>query len=264
MQRLHVQLLLALQLDKSHRRPRRRLSDRLCIPIVVFLGLDVGPHIFRRHQPNLVALRLEKTAKMMGAAAGLHCDDARRQAFSEPNDTRWPHAPPFDDLALTIQPHEAAAVLAKINSENCNLHLISPALRIASNNNVAGRRGGPSHKLRRAGARRNPTGACRPAGRNLVSDAMKADSLHYEAVRIGSNGAPRMQKPSTIDIDPVIYLAIELSASTWLVVSKIPTSEKTGLHRMEAGDSQALLALIADLRKKVAAKLGVEAAGMAL
>ena len=59
-----------------------------------------------------------------------------------------------------------------------------------------------------------------------------------------------MQKPTTIDIDPVIYLAIELSASTWLVVSKIPTSEKTGLHRMEAGDSQALLALIADLRKK--------------
>src|SRR5450631_730054 len=73
---------------------------------------------------------------------------------------------------------------------------------------------------------------------------------------------PHMQKPSTIDIDPVIYLAIELSASTWLVVSKIPTSEKTGLHRMEAGDSQALLALIADLRKKVAAKLGVEASVM--
>jgi len=69
-----------------------------------------------------------------------------------------------------------------------------------------------------------------------------------------------MQKPSTIDIDPVIYLAIELSASTWLVASKIPTSEKTGLHRMEAGDSQALLALVADLRKKVATKLGVEAA----
>src|ERR1019366_3733019 len=73
---------------------------------------------------------------------------------------------------------------------------------------------------------------------------------------------PHMQMQATIDIDPVIYLAIELSASTWLVVSKIPTSEKTGLHRMEAGDSQALLTLIADLRKKVAAKLGVEAAVM--
>lgn len=71
-----------------------------------------------------------------------------------------------------------------------------------------------------------------------------------------------MQMQSTIDIDPVIYLAIELSASTWLVASKLPASEKTGLHRMEAGDSQALLALIADLRKKVAAKLGVEAAAV--
>src|SRR5208337_4864298 len=72
---------------------------------------------------------------------------------------------------------------------------------------------------------------------------------------------PHMQT-STIGIDPVIYLAIELSASTWLVASKIPTSEKTGLHRMEAGDSQALLTLIADLRKKVATKLGVEASVM--
>jgi hypothetical protein len=49
-----------------------------------------------------------------------------------------------------------------------------------------------------------------------------------------------MQIPSTMDIDPVIHLAIVLSASTWLVASKLPTSEKTGLHRMEAGDSQAV------------------------
>ena len=69
-----------------------------------------------------------------------------------------------------------------------------------------------------------------------------------------------MQKPSTIDIDPVISLAIELSASTWLAASKIAASEKTGLHRMEAGNCQALLALIADPQKKVAVKLGVEAA----
>jgi transposase len=71
-----------------------------------------------------------------------------------------------------------------------------------------------------------------------------------------------MQISPAMDIDPVIYLAIELSASTWLVASKLPMSEKTGLNRMEAGDSQALLALIADLRKKAAAKLGVEAAVM--
>jgi hypothetical protein len=89
---------------------------------------------------------------------------------------------------------------------------------------------------------------------------MKADSLHYEAVRIGDSGASSHAMQSTIDIDPVIYLAIELGASTWLVAGKLPTSEKTGLHRMEAGNSRALLALIADLRKKVAVKFGVGAA----
>src|ERR1700730_10002057 len=87
---------------------------------------------------------------MMGAAAGLHRDDARRQSFGEANDARRPHAPPFDDRAPTIQPYEAAAILAKINSENCNLHLVSPVLPVASNNNATGRRGGPSHKLSRS------------------------------------------------------------------------------------------------------------------
>jgi hypothetical protein len=67
-----------------------------------------------------------------------------------------------------------------------------------------------------------------------------------------------MQMQSTIDIDPVIYLAIELSAST--CGRQAADSEKTGLHRLEAGNSRALLALIPDLRKKVAVKFGVGAA----
>src|ERR1700730_8830430 len=95
--------------------------------------------------------------------------------------------------------------------------------------------------------------ACRKRGvwqadRDLVPDAMKADSLQLSESETAE--PPHMQMQSTIDMDPVIYLAIELSASTWL----------TGLHRIEAGNSRVLLALIADLRKKVAVKLGVEAA----
>jgi hypothetical protein len=43
-QRLHVELLLALQLDEAHRRPGRRLGDRLRVPVVVLLRLDVGAH----------------------------------------------------------------------------------------------------------------------------------------------------------------------------------------------------------------------------
>ena len=64
----------------------------------------------------------------MRATAGLHRDDARRQTFGETNDARRSHPPPFDDRALAVKSHEAAAILAKIYSENCYLHLTSPAL----------------------------------------------------------------------------------------------------------------------------------------
>src|SRR5271170_1038691 len=43
MKRLHVKLVLALQFDKAHRRPGRRLRDPLGAAIVVLLRLDVGP-----------------------------------------------------------------------------------------------------------------------------------------------------------------------------------------------------------------------------
>jgi hypothetical protein len=89
---------------------------------------------------------------------------------------------------------------------------------------------------------------------------MKTDSLHDEAVRIGNSGASSHANAIDYRHGSRYLFSHRASVSTWLVVSKIPTSEKTGLHRMEASDSQALLALIADLRKKVAAKLGVETA----
>ena len=45
MQRLGVELLLALKLDKAHRRSRRRLGDSLSVPVIVLLRFDVWPHI---------------------------------------------------------------------------------------------------------------------------------------------------------------------------------------------------------------------------
>src|ERR1700722_9756376 len=69
MKRLHVELVLALQFDKAHRWSRRRLRDPLGVAIVVLLRLDVGSNIFRRHQPDVVAVAGEDTANVMGAAA---------------------------------------------------------------------------------------------------------------------------------------------------------------------------------------------------
>ena len=56
-------------------------------------------------------------------------------------------------------------------------------------------------------------------------------------------------------INSTIHLAIELSASTWLVAARVPGAEKPHLHRIDGGDTAALLALISSLRARVARRL---------
>ena len=63
----------------------------------------------------------------------------------------------------------------------------------------------------------------------------------------------------TNNASPIVYLAIELSSSSWIVACRQPENEKVKLHRMDAGDCETLLALILDLRRKAAAQFGVDA-----
>ena len=79
MKDLHVELFLALEIDETHRRPRRGFGDRLGVPLVVFLRLDVGLNVFGRHEPDVVTLFTEDPPEVMSAAAGLHRHDTRRQ-----------------------------------------------------------------------------------------------------------------------------------------------------------------------------------------
>ncbi len=53
-----------------------------------------------------------------------------------------------------------------------------------------------------------------------------------------------------------VHVAIELSASSWLVAVRPPGAEKSRLHRIEGGETTALLALIAELRSRASTKLG--------
>jgi transposase len=52
-----------------------------------------------------------------------------------------------------------------------------------------------------------------------------------------------------------VLIAIELSVSSWFVAVRLPGSEKSRLHRVEGGDTTALLALISDLRSRAETKL---------
>lgn len=53
-----------------------------------------------------------------------------------------------------------------------------------------------------------------------------------------------------------IHVAIELSASSWLVAARLPGIEKSRLHRIDGGNTAALLEVIAELRSRASAKLG--------
>jgi hypothetical protein len=62
-------------------------------------------------------------------------------------------------------------------------------------------------------------------------------------------------------VNPTILLAIELSASTWLVAARVPGLEKPRLHRIDGGDMAALLALISSLRARAARGLDATIGG---
>jgi hypothetical protein len=49
----------------------------------------------------------------------------------------------------------------------------------------------------------------------------------------------------------IIYLAIELSSSSWVIAYRVPENDKARLHRPEAGDGEGLLAFIAGLRRRL-------------
>ncbi len=54
----------------------------------------------------------------------------------------------------------------------------------------------------------------------------------------------------------VIYLAVELSCSTWLVAVRLPGTSKSILHRVASGDTAGLLELIRSLRTRSEARSG--------
>ena len=56
--------------------------------------------------------------------------------------------------------------------------------------------------------------------------------------------------------ETTVYVAIELSSSSWLVAIRLPGAEKSQLRRIEGGDATGLLALLADVRRKASTKLG--------
>src|SRR3954447_20854849 len=63
-------------------------------------------------------------------------------------------------------------------------------------------------------------------------------------------------EPDTMPSENTVHIAIELSFSSWLVAARLTGAKKSRLHRIEGGDTGALLALIAELRSRALTQLG--------
>src|SRR5436309_5321315 len=61
-------------------------------------------------------------------------------------------------------------------------------------------------------------------------------------------------EPATMPSESVVHVAIELSVSSWLIAARLPGAEKSRLHRIEGGDTAALLAFFAELRSRASAE----------
>jgi len=120
-QALHVELLVALQIDKAHSWAGRGFRYRLGIPIVVLLRLHVRTNIFGRHQPYIVAMLTKLTAKMMGAATGFHRHQTGRHSRRQLQHAVPTHPAPQQHFPCLVQPDDAANVLSKIDTKNLDL-----------------------------------------------------------------------------------------------------------------------------------------------
>ena len=58
------------------------------------------------------------------------------------------------------------------------------------------------------------------------------------------------------DVTLTLFAALELSRSTWIVALHSPVADKVSQHRVEGGDSEALLALMVQRQKQAEARLG--------
>ena len=100
-----------------------RLTDRLGVGSIVLVALDVGLHIPRRHQTNLVTKLREFTRPIMGGGARLHADKARRQRLEELQHLAPPKLLSNDDLLSCIDPVNLEHVLGDIQTERGDLHV---------------------------------------------------------------------------------------------------------------------------------------------
>src|SRR5712664_84478 len=116
-------LLSRLNPHETHGRAPHRLTDCLRVGGIVLIALDVGLHILRWHQTDLVAQLRQLARPMVRRGTGLHADQAGRQSFEERYNLAAAKLLSDDDLLGRVNAVNLEHVLGDIQTDRGNLHV---------------------------------------------------------------------------------------------------------------------------------------------
>jgi hypothetical protein len=107
---------------EAHGRSAYRFTDSLCISRIIFVLLDIGFNVLRRHQAHAVALCLELASPVMGAAAGVHPDKAGWQVDKESDNLVAFELLLGHGLAMRIDSVDLEDILREVDASVGDLH----------------------------------------------------------------------------------------------------------------------------------------------
>src|SRR3974377_606036 len=122
---LHQLALLLSRFDlyETHGRTSYRLTDRLSVGGIVLVALDVGLHVFRRHQTHFMTEFRQLPRPIVRGRAGLHANQARRYRIKKLHHLAPPQFLPDDDFFGRVDAVDLEHVLGKIQTNRGNLHV---------------------------------------------------------------------------------------------------------------------------------------------
>jgi hypothetical protein len=115
-------LFIALDRHEAHAGPSHRLANGLGVVAVVLAALAVGGDEARGHDPDPVTEPPQFPAPVMGARAGLHADQTRRELGEARQQLRPGQGLPQHDPAVLIHPVQTEHCLCQIDPDGSNVH----------------------------------------------------------------------------------------------------------------------------------------------
>src|ERR1700751_2552016 len=140
-QRLQVQLIVALDRHKAHRGTGYSFGNGFGIDVVVLVGLHVWLDILCRHQAHVMPLFPQSAAQKMRSSAGLHADQALAQVRCKAQQLRPRALPANHNFTPCVDTYKVKYSLSQIDTDGANLHG-TPPLFTSTPSRALG--GGPS------------------------------------------------------------------------------------------------------------------------